>query len=310
MDLYEEDLYEKDDIREYSEDINPVDIGKWLSYMPYHNEDQKSLQRSNLISVPIANHYGEISFILSTYINDMEEYLEHISKEISIENSETILNTEVYYTSKLEGSHTTLKRTFEIHNGSKIDENDKFSESMIKGNFEAVKLLNVYGNRINEEILYKVWNALTTDCRNNTEIQGSLYRTGEVGVTNSDFVSVDAGEIKERMDELFSFYQSDLLNDRPFIKACIIHFAFETIHPFPDGNGRLGRLLMNNYLISQNIESCRAVSFSMYIDKNRGLYDNAFVQSENEYSDCTPFLEYMLDTMAQAYSACKELQNK
>lgn len=78
----------------------------------------------------------------------------------------------------------------------------------------------------------------------------------------------------------------------------------------PDGNGRLGRLLMNNYLISQNIESCRAVSFSMYIDKNRGLYDNAFVQSENEYSDCTPFLEYMLDTMAQAYSACKELQNK
>lgn len=48
----------------------------------------------------------------------------------------------------------------------------------------------------------------------------------------------------------------------------------------------------------------------MYIDKNRGLYDNAFVQSENEYSDCTPFLEYMLDTMAQAYSVCKELQNK
>ena len=299
------DLFDDEEVlfntEKYSKEEIPVDIGKWVSYMPFHDEKQKQLQRENLLSLPLGNHYGRISFILSKYIDDMENYLEMVSKDVKIENTETVLDTEVYYTSKMEGANTTLKRTFEIHNGCHIDAENKFSESMIKGNFEAVKLLNLYGNRINEEILYKVWDVLTTDCRDNTEIQGSLYRTGKVGVTNSDFVSVDAGEIKERMDELFSFYQSDLLNDRPFIKACILHFAFETIHPFPDGNGRLGRLLMNNYLISQNIESCRAVSFSMYIDKNRGMYDNAFIQSENKYSDCTPFVEYMLDIMAQAY---------
>ena len=63
-----------------------------------------------------------------------------------------------------------------------------------------------------------------------------------------------------------------------------------------------GRLLMNNFLIKNGVESAKAVSFSMAIDANRGLYDGAFVSSENELADCTPFVEYMLETMAKAYS--------
>ena len=67
---------------------------------------------------------------------------------------------------------------------------------------------------------------------------------------------------------------------------------------------------MNNYLISRNIESCRAVSFSQQIDKNRGLYDNAFMNAENEYGDCTPFLEYMLNIRADSYLTTKNIKKK
>lgn len=138
---------------------------------------------------------------------------------------------------------------------------------MIKGNFDAVRILNLYGNKINTNILYNVWNVLTTGCRDNTDIQGKIYRNGEIGVSNSDFRAVPVPEIEQKMNEFISFYNSSILDDKPFIKACIIHYAFETIHPFCDGNGRLGRLLMNNYLISRNIESCRAVSFFSKLTK-------------------------------------------
>ena len=286
-------------VEQYNEGVivKSVNIGAWMSYSPYHDPEQLKLQRENILRLPIENSYGRIGFILSKNIDNLEKYLENISKQIKIEDTETVLDTEVYYTSKIEGARTTKKRTFEIHNGAPIN-NDDFSECMIKGNFEAVKLLNLYGNIISEDILYKVWNTLTDGCRDNEDIQGNLYRNDEVGVYGSDFKAIKADNIKSCMDELIDFYNGNILNDRPFIKAAILHFTFETIHPFCDGNGRLGRLLMNNYLINQGIDSCRAVSFSEQIDKNRGLYDGAFTRAENELSDCTPFVEYMLETMS------------
>lgn len=298
-------------VEQYNEGVivKSVNIGAWMSYAPYHDPEQLRLQRENILRLPIKNSYGKIGFILSKNINNLEKYLENISKQIKIEDTESVLDTEVYYTSKIEGARTTKKRTFEIHNGAPIN-NDDFSECMVKGNFEAVKLLNLYGNIISEDIICKVWNTLTNGCRDNEDIQGNLYRNDEVGVYGSDFKAVEADDIKTCMDALIDFYNGNILNDRPFIKAAILHFTFETIHPFCDGNGRLGRLLMNNYLINQGIDSCRAVSFSEQIDKNRGLYDGAFTRAENELSDCTPFVEYMLEIMSQSYIKALEVQNR
>lgn len=60
----------------------------------------------------------------------------------------------------------------------------------------------------------------------------------------------------------------------------------------------MGRLLVNNYLIRRGFDKFRAVSVSMAIDRTRGMYDAVFVRSENIYSDCTPFVSYMLETFA------------
>lgn len=291
--------------KKYSSDEFPVDIGSWVSYMPYNDLEQRQLQLNNLLSLPIYNSYGSISFILSKRIDSFEQYLHNVSNQIKIENTETVLETEVFYTSKIEGAKTTRKRTQELHNGSPIQDSNAFSESMVLNNFKAVKMLNLYGNHLNEDILYKVWKTLIDGCCQNEDIKGDLYRNGEVGITNSDFKAVPVNKIRAAVTDFLNFYESNLLNDRPFTKACILHYTFETIHPFCDGNGRLGRLLMNNYLIGQGVESCRAVSFSEQIDKNRGLYDGAFISSENRYGDCTPFVEYMLQIMANAYISAK-----
>ena len=54
----------------------------------------------------------------------------------------------------------------------------------------------------------------------------------------------------------------------------------------------------------------KAVSFSMAIDKKRGLYDGAFISAENEHNDCTPFVTTMLQFIADSYITALETQKE
>ena len=281
------------------EDLISVDIGKWQSYEPYNSEEQLSLQEENLIELPIYNFYGSIKFIYTKTIKQYEDYINRIKDNVNIESTEVAIENEVFYTSKIEGAKSSIVRIQQIHNGSPID--GSFSECMILGGFRATKILNLYSNRISKDILRRTWEILTDGCRDNEEIIGTVYRNGPIYISNSEFKSVDVEDIDNYMNLLIDFYNSDILDNHPFIKAIIIHYTFETIHPFCDGNGRLGRFLINNYLISRGIESAKAVSFSMEIDKKRQMYDVAFVDSENIKGDCTPFIEYLIERMANAY---------
>ena len=284
----------------------PINIGSWASYQPYSNHEQIMDQLEAMIRIPLENQYGKIGFIYSKEINELNTYLESLQNQIKIEDTETILETEVYYTSKIEGANTTLKRTSEIHNGLPININNEYSESMIKGNFEAVKLANLYGNQINCSNLYQIWNVLTYKCKDNIDLQESLFRKKPVYV--GSYEGAKAENLPKLMKQWICFYNSDDYNEKPFVKAALLHYGFETIHPFCDGNGRLGRLLINNYLISRGIETARAVSFSMQVDKARAKYDVAFIDSENVQNDCTPFIHYMLSTFANAYTTALEVQ--
>ena len=288
--------------------IYPIDIGTWVSYEVYSDPEQVQDQKDNLIKTGLYNGLGEIGFIYTKQIKKLHDYLNTVSSSIRIENTETVLEDEIYYTSKIEGSKTTRIRTSELHNGSAIMKNEEFSERMVKNGFDAVKLLNIYSRNLEERDLRHVWLVLTDGCRENEGIMGDFYRSGDVYA--GDFEAAGFKDIPVLMSKWFDFYKSDICDDLPFIKASLLHYSFETIHPFCDGNGRLGRLLVNNYLIGRNIESARAVSFSMQIDKNRGLYDANFVRSENIMNDCTPFVEYFLETMSSSYVTAMNIQSQ
>lgn len=288
----------------------PIDIGQWLSYESI-NSSQLDLQRKNLIftGLQTSKNGTDVSFIYSRYLSDMEAYLQDLSDKVKTIDTATILEDEVYSTAKIEGSNTTRKRTQELHNGKPIDNKNKFSELMVKNGFDTVAYFNSVNSKIlTEKQLITGWRILTEGCRDNESIMGDIYRSGDVTVGGHD--GVPCQDVPELMHGWLDFYNNNNLSDHPFLKASILHYAFENIHPFCDGNGRIGRLLFNYFLIQNGIDSAKAVSISMQIAKSYNKYGLAFSESENLYNDCTPFLMYMENTISAAYESALKIQKE
>ena len=79
----------------------------------------------------------------------------------------------------------------------------------------------------------------------------------------------------------------------PLIKAALLHYQFETIHPYPDGNGRLGRLFIVLYLITTGVLSTPLLYLSAYFEKRRGEYYGHLLRV-SQTGDWIPWIEFFL----------------
>lgn len=138
------------------------------------------------------------------------------------------------------------------------------------------------------------------------------------GNTLSDAVFIPPHQefVAELMGDLEKFLHNDDIHVPSLIKIGIAHYQFETIHPFLDGNGRIGRLLITLYLVDQKILQKPLLYLSAFFEKNKGIYyDNlTFVRTKN---DMKQWLKYFLAGVAetaedatQTLSAIIELKTK
>ena len=94
------------------------------------------------------------------------------------------------------------------------------------------------------------------------------------------------------------------------VRAALIHYQFETIHPFLDGNGRIGRLLITLFLMEQNVLNVPALYISYYLKKNRTEYYDRmmFVREKGDYEQWIAFfLEAVKDSAEDAIAAIDSL---
>lgn len=133
---------------------------------------------------------------------------------------------------------------------------------------------------------------------------GSIFRKDAATVYNKAGKMIHIGigpedRIIEYVEKLLVF-----LNDESveyLYRICLFHYFFEYIHPFYDGNGRLGRFILS-YLISQNLEPLLAYRISETIKENISEYYKAFKVCNNSRNlgDTTPFLIMMLSMIYKA----------
>ena len=114
-----------------------------------------------------------------------------------------------------------------------------------------------------------------------TELKNSL--TGETIYTPPQ----NEEEIRDYLRNLEKFINNNEDGIDPLIKVCLIHYQFESIHPFYDGNGRTGRILNILYLVLNNLIDSPILYLSNYINKTKQEYYKLFneVRNNNNFED-------------------------
>ena len=116
-------------------------------------------------------------------------------------------------------------------------------------------------------------------------------RTGETVYTPPQ----DHGEIVRLMNNLEQFINDDeLSNVDPLVKMAVIHYQFESIHPFYDGNGRTGRIINIIYLVARGLLDIPVLYLSGYIIRNKADYYR-LLQATRDTGDWEPWILYMLE---------------
>ena len=114
---------------------------------------------------------------------------------------------------------------------------------------------------------------------------------------NATFVPPPPQEVMPSLGDLEKFIHDESSNLPPIVKAGLIHVQFETIHPFLDGNGRLGRLLITLYLCSQKVLQQPLLYLSLYFKKRRADYYR-LLQEVREHGAWEAWLDFFLEGVA------------
>lgn len=222
----------------------------------------------------------------------LDMYSEYVNIELFISMH---IAKEATQSSKIEGTRTNMEEVFLNKDEISVEKRDDWDEvqNYIAAMNEAVKMLHRLP--FSSRLIKQAHKILLQGVRGQKKLPGE-YRSsqnwiGGATINDAVFVPPVHTSIGDLMSDIEKF-ANDGLNHLPdLLKIALIHYQFETIHPFLDGNGRVGRLLITLYLVSKGILKQPILYLSDFFEKNRMLYyDNLMrVRTHNDLSQWFKF---------------------
>ena len=164
----------------------------------------------------------------------------------------------------------------------------------------AIKELNTLP--LSSRLLRQTHHILLQGARGDHKMPGEFRRSqnwiGGNSLADASFIPPSHNYVDELMGDLENFLHNTDIEVPALIRIAMAHYQFETIHPFLDGNGRIGRLLITLYLVSEKLLEKPLLYLSMFFEKNKNLYyDN--LTRVREKNDMIHWLKYFLVGITQ-----------
>lgn len=185
------------------------------------------------------------------------------------------ITKEATQSSRIEGTRTNMEEAFLDEADVDPEKRDDWVEvqNYIEAINQAISALETLP--LSSRLLKQTHKTLMQRARGEAKRPGE-FRTSQnwigVSLKNAVFVPPHQDEVVRLMGDLEKFLHNDALQAPHLIKIAIAHYQFETIHPFLDGNGRLGRLMIALYLANFDLLHKPALYLSDYFERNKTEY--------------------------------------
>lgn len=253
----------------------PTDL-KNIKFDNFDNHTMDLLVKANYL-------LGELNGVSSNIV-DMNQFIA------------SYVRKEALFSSQIEGTQATLEDILNAENETSINADVEEVVNYVKAINYAIELLKEYP--ICNRYIRMVHEVLMSGVRGNEKNPGEFRKSqnwiGHDGssLKNAKYIPPSVDDMNECMSDLEK-YINDESEEDDLIKIALIHYQFETIHPFLDGNGRIGRMLIILYLIYKNKLKYPCLYMSYYLKQNQIEYYQRMSDVRNR-SDYLQWIEFFL----------------
>lgn len=201
-------------------------------------------------------------------------------------------------------------------------EGNTLSEKQITALLENKKIIAPQKNIVEVQNAIKVYEQLNTfnpyqlkdlEKAHTILMNGLIDNAGKLRTTNVgiakgakvEHIAPSGTMVNGLMKDLFEYLKKD--NDLILIKSCVFHYEFEFIHPFLDGNGRMGRL-WQTLILMQQYPVFEFLPVESLIKQKQSDYYNTLSESDKK-GNSTPFIEFMLEIISASLNELLQSQS-
>lgn len=229
----------------------------------------------------------------------LDMYSEYVNIDLFIRMH---ITKEATQSSKIEGTQTNIEEAFLAKEDIAKDKRDDWEEvqNYISAMKEAITMLHKLP--FSSRLIKNTHKILLQGVRGEHKLPGEYRKSqnwiGGASINDAIFIPPVNTTVNELMSDIEKFANNDLNPLPDLLKIAIIHYQFETIHPFLDGNGRVGRLLITLYLVNKGILKQPILYLSDFFEKNRSLYYDNLMRVRT-HGDMAQWLKFFLEGIIQ-----------
>jgi len=186
------------------------------------------------------------------------------------------ITKEAVVSSKIEGTKTHFDEAFLQKENVIPERKDDWQE--VQNYTQALNeaIIDLQNLPISSRLILRTHQILMQGVRGEKKTPGEYRRSqnwiGGKSLADAVFIPPHHDHLHELIGDLENFIHNKNIDVPMLVKAAIIHYQFETIHPFLDGNGRIGRLLITLFLIEKGVLAKPLLYLSSYFEKDKNLY--------------------------------------